>query len=155
MGPAISHLLTLTVSLPAILPHSPEDIHTEVRTGSVDLRDEIVPDNEDEDIYCRTRIKSSLSVIIRIGGGDAEDLDIVDSVDQVQKGKEKTKTRRKRGQSQKKDAHTNGAQPVKATLEVGLSGGDGKAEPERVVYSEADLEMNGGDDSEKDEMDGD
>lgn len=69
MGAAIPHLLQLSVSLPSILPHPPEDIHTEVLTGSVEVQDEVIPDDEDEDISYRTRGKSTLSVVIKIGDG--------------------------------------------------------------------------------------
>lgn len=69
MGAAIPHLMQLTVSLPEVLPHSPEDIHTEVLTGTAELQDEVIPDDEDEDISYRTRGKSTVSVVITIGDG--------------------------------------------------------------------------------------
>ncbi|KAH7928200.1 hypothetical protein BV22DRAFT_985696, partial [Leucogyrophana mollusca] len=70
MGAAIPHLATLAVSLPPILPFPADEIHTEIKTGSVDVHDEVIPDDEDEDIEYRTRIKSTLSVVIKVGEGD-------------------------------------------------------------------------------------
>ena len=69
LGAAIPHLSMLVASLPEILPFPAEDIRTEVLTGSVDVQDELVPDDEDEDISYRTRAKSSLSVVVIIGDG--------------------------------------------------------------------------------------
>ncbi|KAI0060779.1 hypothetical protein BV25DRAFT_1806547 [Artomyces pyxidatus] len=69
LGAAIPHLSTLAVSLPAILPFAADEIHVEILTGTVQVQDEIVPDDEDEDISYRIRGKSSLSVVIRIGDG--------------------------------------------------------------------------------------
>jgi ribonuclease P/MRP protein subunit RPP20 len=59
----------LVASLPEILPFPAEEIRTEVLTGTVDVQDELVPDDEDEDISYRTRAKSSLSVVVIIGDG--------------------------------------------------------------------------------------
>jgi ribonuclease P/MRP protein subunit RPP20 len=72
MGAAIPHLLQLTLALPPILPFSPDEIHTEVQTGTVEVQDEIIPEDEDEDISYQTRGKSSLKVVIKIGSGDDE-----------------------------------------------------------------------------------
>ncbi|KAH8991098.1 hypothetical protein EDB86DRAFT_2806885 [Lactarius hatsudake] len=69
LGAAIPHLCTLAASLPEILPFPAEEIRTEVLTGTVDVQDELVPDDEDEDISYRTRAKSSLSVVVIIGDG--------------------------------------------------------------------------------------
>lgn len=70
MGAAIPHLVTLSTSLPSILPHSPDEIHTEIQTGTVEVQDEVVPDDdEDEDISYRTRGKSTLMIVIKIGDG--------------------------------------------------------------------------------------
>ncbi|KZT24084.1 hypothetical protein NEOLEDRAFT_1116991 [Neolentinus lepideus HHB14362 ss-1] len=73
MGAAIPHLLLLSTSLPEILPYGPDEIHTEILTGTVEVQDELIPDDEDEDITYRTRGKSSLSVVIKIGEGDPEE----------------------------------------------------------------------------------
>jgi ribonuclease P/MRP protein subunit RPP20 len=70
MGAAIPHLLQLTVALPPILPYSSDEIHTDVQTGTVEVQDEIIPEDEDEDISYQTRGKSSLRVVIKIGSGD-------------------------------------------------------------------------------------
>ncbi|KAH9977317.1 hypothetical protein BGW80DRAFT_1435971 [Lactifluus volemus] len=69
LGAAIPHLCTLVASLPEILPFPAEDIRTEVFTGTVDVQDELLPDDEDEDITYRTRAKSSLNAVITIGDG--------------------------------------------------------------------------------------
>ncbi len=64
----------LVVSLPEILPFPAEEIRTEVLTGTVDVQDELIPDDEDEDISYRTRAKSSLSVVVVIGDGVDESI---------------------------------------------------------------------------------
>lgn len=69
MGAAIPHLMQLALSLPPILPYPQEEIHTEVITGTVDVQDELIPDDEDEDISYRTRGKSTVSVVIKVGDG--------------------------------------------------------------------------------------
>lgn len=74
LGAAIPHLCMLVASLPEILPFPTEDIRTEVLTGSVDVQDELVPDDDDEDISYRTRAKSSLSVVLIIGDGVDESI---------------------------------------------------------------------------------
>ncbi|KAL6308707.1 hypothetical protein BKA93DRAFT_725448 [Sparassis latifolia] len=81
MGAAIPHLMLLTVSLPSILPFPPDEVHTEILTGTVEVQDELIPEDEDEDISYRTRGKSTVSVVIKIGNG----------VDEVLKGKNKRK----------------------------------------------------------------
>jgi len=61
-------------SLPEVLPFSSEEVRKEILTGTVDVQDELVPDDEDEDITYRTRAKSSLSVVITIGDGVDESI---------------------------------------------------------------------------------
>jgi len=73
MGAAIPHLLQLSVALPPILPFAADEIHTEVLTGTVEVQDEIIPDDEDEDISYQTRGKSTLMVVIKIGDGCFEE----------------------------------------------------------------------------------
>lgn len=74
MGAAIPQLATLSVSLPAILPHAADEIKTEVLTGTVEVQDELIPadDNLDEDVELRTRCKSVLKITITIGDGERE-----------------------------------------------------------------------------------
>lgn len=72
MGAAIPHLATLAVSLPIILAVSPDHIQTQVKTDTVEVRDEIIPEDEDEDIAYQVRGKSTLNIIIKIDGGDQE-----------------------------------------------------------------------------------
>ncbi|EIW60887.1 uncharacterized protein TRAVEDRAFT_119300 [Trametes versicolor FP-101664 SS1] len=69
MGAAIPHLMQLALSLPPILPFPQDEIHTEILTGTVEVQDELVPEDEDEDISYRTRGKSSVSIVIKIGDG--------------------------------------------------------------------------------------
>ncbi|KAJ2975539.1 hypothetical protein NUW54_g11717 [Trametes sanguinea] len=69
MGAAIPHLMQLALSLPPILPYPQDEIHTEVTTGTVEVQDELIPDDEDEDVSYRTRGKSTVSVVIRVGDG--------------------------------------------------------------------------------------
>ncbi|KAF9466243.1 hypothetical protein BDZ94DRAFT_1233870 [Collybia nuda] len=72
MGAAIPHLLHLALALPPILPFSQDEIRTEVTTGTVEVQDEVIPDDEDEDITYRTRGKSTLKIVIKIGNGEFE-----------------------------------------------------------------------------------
>jgi hypothetical protein len=72
MGAAIPHLTTLIVSLPGILPFAPDEVHIDILTSSVQVQDEVVPEDEDEDISYQTRGKSTLSVVMKIGDGEDE-----------------------------------------------------------------------------------
>lgn len=64
MGAAIPHLTQLTVSLPTILGC---EMQTEVLTGTTEVRDEVIPDDEAEDISYQTRSKSTLMIVLRTG----------------------------------------------------------------------------------------
>ncbi|KAF5386957.1 hypothetical protein D9615_001943 [Tricholomella constricta] len=70
MGAAIPLLLQLVVALPPILPFSADEISTKVTTGTVEVQDEVIPDDEDEDLTYETRGKSTLRVVFRIGDGE-------------------------------------------------------------------------------------
>ncbi|CAK5279253.1 unnamed protein product [Mycena citricolor] len=72
MGAAIPHLLQLSVALPPILPFAADEIQTHVTTGTMEVQDEIIPDDEDEDIEYKTRGKSTLAIVIKIGDGEFE-----------------------------------------------------------------------------------
>ncbi|KII89299.1 hypothetical protein PLICRDRAFT_124417 [Plicaturopsis crispa FD-325 SS-3] len=74
LGAAIPHLMQLIVSLPSVLPYAAEEMRTEVRTGTVEVIDEVEPPTEDEDadVSYETRGKSSLSVVFIIGDGAQE-----------------------------------------------------------------------------------
>lgn len=72
MGAAIPHLLQLSLSLPSILPFPRDEVHVEVLTGTVEVQDEIIPEDEDEDITYQTRGKSTLSITIKIGDGKSD-----------------------------------------------------------------------------------
>ncbi|KAJ3881350.1 hypothetical protein F5051DRAFT_116668 [Lentinula edodes] len=70
MGAAIPLLLQLSLALPPILPFSSDEIHTEILTGTVEVQDEILPEDEEEDITYQTRGKSTLKVTLKIGDGE-------------------------------------------------------------------------------------
>jgi len=70
MGAAIPHLLQLVCALPAILPCDPSKIHQDVQTGTTEVHDEIIPDDEDKDVVYQKRCKSMLSVVFSIGDGE-------------------------------------------------------------------------------------
>ncbi|KAJ6606353.1 hypothetical protein DFH09DRAFT_6587 [Mycena vulgaris] len=72
MGAAIPHLLQLSVALPPILPFAADEIHSHITTGTIEVQDEVLPDDEDEDITYRTRGKSTLLIVIKIGDGKFE-----------------------------------------------------------------------------------
>jgi ribonuclease P/MRP protein subunit RPP20 len=120
MGAAIPNLATLAVSLPSILPFAPDEIHTEILTGSVEVQDEIIPEDEDEDISYQTRAKSTLSVVIKIGEGDDE---TQRDVDQNVKEKSGTKTAKRVEGSNKKNTR-----------------GKGKEKAEQLVFQEPEQE---------------
>ena len=69
MGAAIPICLTLAASLPEILPFGPNEISTEIVTGTVQVRDEIIPEDDDEDISYANRNKSTVSVTLVIRDG--------------------------------------------------------------------------------------
>ncbi|KAF9228693.1 hypothetical protein BS17DRAFT_772367 [Gyrodon lividus] len=75
MGAAIPHLALLAVSLPPILPWTQDDVKVEVFTGSAEVHDEILSESGSEEgegleEEFRTRVKSTMHVIIRIGEGE-------------------------------------------------------------------------------------
>lgn len=70
MGAAIPHLATLAVSLPDVLPFASDEVHLSVLTGSAQVQDEVIPDDEDEDISYQTREKSILNIVFTVGDGD-------------------------------------------------------------------------------------
>ncbi|KAJ3524749.1 hypothetical protein NM688_g8510 [Phlebia brevispora] len=133
MGAAIPHLMQLAVSLPEILPHGPEEIHTEVLTGSVDLQDEVIPEDEEEDISYRTRGKSTVSVVITIGDG-------IDQGSRTGKGMKKTS----KGPLQVTAANNNRNKGHKQKQRTPGGRGSGKTSDDRgkVVVRMEDLEEN-------------
>jgi hypothetical protein len=75
MGAAIPHLTLLAVSLPPILPWAQDEVEVEVFTGSVEVHDEILSESgsdegEGPEEEFRTRVKSTMNVIMRIGDGE-------------------------------------------------------------------------------------
>lgn len=69
MGAAIPHLLQLACALPPILPFPQDEIHHTVTTGTVEVQDEVLPENDDDDMTYETRGKSTLLIVLRIGDG--------------------------------------------------------------------------------------
>ncbi|KAI9059717.1 hypothetical protein FKP32DRAFT_1579193 [Trametes sanguinea] len=121
MGAAIPHLMQLALSLPPILPYPQDEIHTEVTTGTVEVQDELIPDDEDEDVSYRTRGKSTVSVVIRVGDG----VDERPAAAAAAKG-----SRRK---------NNLGRAPAGASSGGGPNGGP--AVPEQVVYREDEMDQ--------------
>ncbi|KAK2460646.1 hypothetical protein APHAL10511_007116 [Amanita phalloides] len=72
MGAAIPLLMQLVCSLPDILPHPRNEIHKEVVTGTVEVQDEIIPDDLDKDVEYNTRCKSTLRVTLTVGKEEKE-----------------------------------------------------------------------------------
>jgi hypothetical protein len=72
MGAAIPICLTLASSLPDILPYGPNQTRTEVLTGTVQVRDEIVPEDDDEDISYANRSKSTVNITFIVEDGTSE-----------------------------------------------------------------------------------
>ncbi|KAN0075378.1 hypothetical protein V8E55_011401 [Tylopilus felleus] len=75
MGAAIPHLALLAVSLPPLLPWAEDEVHMDVLTGSVEVHDEMlsesgseVEDGPKEEF--RTRVKSTMNIIVRVGRGE-------------------------------------------------------------------------------------
>ena len=69
MGAAIPICLTLAASLPEILPHSPSQIKTDILTGTIQVRDELIPEDDNEDISYTSRSKSTVRVMLIIEDG--------------------------------------------------------------------------------------
>ena len=61
--------MQLVLSLPTVLPFPADEIHTDIFTGTVEVQDELIPDDEDEDVSYRSRGKSTVNVVIKIGDG--------------------------------------------------------------------------------------
>ncbi|KAG6845214.1 hypothetical protein H0H87_012541 [Tephrocybe sp. NHM501043] len=72
MGAAIPLLLQLVVALPPILPFADDEVTSEVTTGTVEVQDEVIPDDEDDDLTYETRGKSTLRIMLRFGNGEYE-----------------------------------------------------------------------------------
>ena len=129
MSAAIPHLLQLSLSIPEILPYAADEIRTEVLTGTVDVQDEVIPEDEDEDISLRTRGKSTLSIVITIGDGKDEGA-------HTGKGRQKSRDTA-RGNYTK--AKGKGHAPPAGSKGQGKK--SGQAEPETLMYRASDMEM--------------
>jgi hypothetical protein len=69
MGAAIPHLLQLTCAIPPILPFPQDEIRRTVTTGTVEVQDEVIPENDDDDMTYEIREKSTLCIVLKIGDG--------------------------------------------------------------------------------------
>ncbi|KAF8626313.1 hypothetical protein AX15_004981 [Amanita polypyramis BW_CC] len=70
MGAAIPHLMQLACIFPDTLPFPDNEIHMDVTTGTVEVQDEVLPEEIDEDVVYDTRYKSTLKVTFRVGNGE-------------------------------------------------------------------------------------
>ena len=66
MGAAIPHLMQLACTLPDILPFPRNEIRMEATTGTVEVQDEVLPEDIDEDVVYDTRCKSTLKVTFTV-----------------------------------------------------------------------------------------
>lgn len=101
MGAAIPLLLQLVCALPSILPFPQNEIHSEIRTGTTEVQDEITPDDEDQDIDYQTRCKSTVDVVLKIGNGEFEG--VQGAVRRYSAGKSAPKNSRSTRTTDKKD----------------------------------------------------
>jgi len=125
MGAAVPLLLQLVAALPPILPFAKDEIHSDVTTGTVEVQDEVIPDDEDEDITYQTRGKSVLRVVFKIGDGEFEG--DRGSIRKYSAGKSVTKTSVKSG-------HKAGNKDVKGKKIVDEG-------PSATVFEEPEQEM--------------
>ncbi|GAA93504.1 uncharacterized protein L969DRAFT_51873 [Mixia osmundae IAM 14324] len=68
LGAAIPMALSLALAIPDALPCGSAGLETQIKTGSIELQDEIIPpdDREDLDIQTQTRTKSTVEVTMRL-----------------------------------------------------------------------------------------
>ncbi len=67
MGAAIPHAAMLATSLVRILPYPKGEVTTSIKTGTVNVLDEVIPMYEDEETETRGRSKSSIEIVITTG----------------------------------------------------------------------------------------
>jgi ribonuclease P/MRP protein subunit RPP20 len=67
MGAAIPHAAMLATSLVRILPYPKDEVMTSIKTGTVNVLDEVIPIYEDDEPETRGRSKSSVEIVICIG----------------------------------------------------------------------------------------
>jgi hypothetical protein len=84
MGAAIPLLAQLAAALPPILE---DQIRTEITTGTCDVQDERIPDNDEDDIEIKTRSKSTLRIVLRVGP-ESQDTDGPPTQRKAMKGKD-------------------------------------------------------------------
>lgn len=132
MGAAIPHMLQLALSLPEILPYPSEEVQTEVLTGTVEVQDEVIPEDEDEDVSLRTRGKSTLSIVIKIGDG-------VDEGPRTGKGRKKQSKGDHGGSAHGPHASRNGSKQAKIPQQKQQPAA-GPSGREAIVVREEDMD---------------
>src|ERR1700722_1162985 len=108
MGAAIPLLAQLVLTLPAILPFHPDEWRVETTTGTVEVQDEMIPDDESEDMKYRTRLKSTMIVVLRIGDG-VDELTRESVPDDAERTKKNTRRGGRKGHRGKLDQMDAGA----------------------------------------------
>jgi hypothetical protein len=93
----------------------------EYLTGTVQVQDELIPEDENEDVVYKTRGKSNLIVVIKIDGGDGEDGD----VPEVHKKSRKVSTKRDVNRTLSRGSSKPARAQVPAASSSGGSGGGG------------------------------
>ncbi|KAH9484068.1 hypothetical protein JR316_0003548 [Psilocybe cubensis] len=64
--------MQLLCALPPILPYPQDEINVEIITGTVEVQDEVIPEDDDDDLTYQTRGKSVLRAVFKIGDGKFE-----------------------------------------------------------------------------------
>jgi hypothetical protein len=98
----------------------------EYKTGTVQVQDELIPEDEDEDVVYETRGKSNLTVTIRIDGGD-------DDIVLVSRRSKKVSTKRDLSRPAGKSKPPPKERPGKTVNAK-------NAAPEAIVFQEPDQE---------------
>ena len=90
LSASIPHLFLLLHSLLAILPFPRSTVHHTIKTSSVQLTDELIPDDEEEAITLNERWCSAVEVVISVGGGPGEaDVDVTTKTKKTRRGGKK------------------------------------------------------------------
>ena len=67
MGAAIPHAAMLATSLVRILPYPKDEVTTSIKTGTVNVLDEVISVYEDQEPETRGRSKSCVEIIVIVG----------------------------------------------------------------------------------------
>lgn len=108
----------LATSLPLVLPHPEDEIITEIKTGTVQCVDEVMPAEEDEEEVeggVQVRSKSTLEITIKIGDGQKQG----DTRAQKKKPKQGKKAKPP-GAEKKKTAGSEGVRDAPSDEEIVL-----------------------------------